>query len=147
MLRQAAESLEAIPVIPDAARVRRQLAGRLADLGDRDGALAELRRVHDIFAQLGAEDELNKTRAQFREVGARPPLKQAGDGADGLTAREAEIARLVALRKSNKAIGHALGISPRTVSTHLSHVFRKLGVGTRTELADYVRSNPLPDDG
>jgi DNA-binding NarL/FixJ family response regulator len=147
MLRHAAESLEAIPVIPDAARLRRQLAGRLADLGDRDGALAELKRVHEIFAQLGAEHELSKTRLQFREVGAKPPAAQRAEGADGLTAREAEIARLVALRKSNKAIGQALGISPRTVSTHLSAVFRKLDVSTRAELADYIRSNPLPEDG
>jgi hypothetical protein len=36
-------------MLPDAARLRRQLAGRLAETGDRDGALLELRKVHDLF--------------------------------------------------------------------------------------------------
>jgi DNA-binding CsgD family transcriptional regulator len=145
MLRAAAESLEAIPIVPEAARLRRQLAGRLADVGDRDGALRELRHVHDIFAQLGMEPELTKARGQFRELGAKPPSRSAVDGAEGLTGREVEIARLVARRQSNKAIGRALDISPRTVSTHLSNVFRKVGVASRAELADYVRSGRLPE--
>jgi DNA-binding CsgD family transcriptional regulator len=143
LLRSAAESLEAIPNIPDAARTRRQLAGRLADLGDRDGALLELRRVHGIFEQLGAQPELQKARGMFREIDARPPSRAVAEGAEGLTAREVEIATLVAARKSNKSIGRMLDISPRTVSTHLSNVFRKLGVTTRAELTDYVRTHSL----
>jgi DNA-binding CsgD family transcriptional regulator len=50
---------------------------------------------------------------------------------------------MVAARKSNKAIGKAIGISPRTVSTHLSNIFRKLDVGSRGELADYVRERGI----
>lgn len=139
LIRDACAALEAIPMLPDAARLRRQLAGRLAETGDRDGALAELRRVHDIFARLGAESELSKARGMFREIGAKPPARSVAAGTEGLTSREIEIARMVADRKSNKAIGKALDISPRTVSTHLSNIFRKLEVGSRGELADYVR--------
>ena len=73
LLREAAESLEAIPVLPDAARVRRQLAGRLAEIGDTDGALRELRSVHEIFTHLGAAGELQKAREMFGELGAEPP--------------------------------------------------------------------------
>jgi len=47
----------------------------------------------------------------------------------------------VAARKSNKEIGAALGISSRTVSTHLSNVFVKLGVTSRGELTDRVRED------
>ena len=72
-LRRAAEALEEIPMVYDAARVRRQLAGRLAELGDRDDALAELRHVHAIFRRLGARPELAKTLIQFDELGAEPP--------------------------------------------------------------------------
>ena len=61
----------------------------------------------------------------------------------GLTGRELEIARMVAMRKSNKDIGAALDISARTVSTHLSNIFGKLGVSSRGELADYVRERSL----
>jgi DNA-binding CsgD family transcriptional regulator len=141
LIREACESLESIPMLPDAARLRRQLAGRLAETGDRDGALQELRKVHDMFVRMGAEQELSKARGMFREIGAKPPARAVSTGAEGLTGRETEIARMVAARRSNKAIGKALDISPRTVSTHLSNIFRKLEVATRGELADYVRDH------
>ena len=146
LMRRAAERLEAIPMIPYAARVRRQLAGRLAEIGDEEGALSELRRVHDVFVKLGAELELEKARMQFREIGQRPPPRGAGEGIAGLTPRELEIALLVARRKSNKAIGKELGISPRTASTHLSNMFQKLDVSNRGELADLVRAEGLLEE-
>ena len=77
--------------------------------------------------------------------GLRPPPKSVTSGAAGLTGREIEIARMVATRKSNKEIGGALQISARTVSTHLSNIFLKLSVGSRGELADFVRQNGLLD--
>ena len=147
MLRAAAEALEAAPNLPDAARVRRQLAGRLAETGDREGALRELRLVHDIFLQLGATRELAKTRDELRVHGSRPPARNDRSGADGLTARELEIAHLVAKRKSNKVIARTLQVSSRTVSTHLSNIFRKLDIISRAELTDYVRSGALPRKG
>jgi DNA-binding CsgD family transcriptional regulator/DNA-binding transcriptional ArsR family regulator len=142
-MAMAARRLEEVDSIPDAARMRRQLAGRLADLGDRDAAIRELRRVHDILATLGAEPELEKTRGQFREVGARPPSRTSVPGSGLLSAREVEVARLVGERKSNKAIARDLGISPRTVGTHLSNIFRKLEVDSRTRLGDMVRDGEL----
>jgi DNA-binding CsgD family transcriptional regulator len=133
-LRAAANALEAIPMVPDALRLRRQLAGRLAETGDQEGALEELRRVHDALVGLGAEPELDRTRGMFRELDARPPVVNQAEGAGGLTGRELEVAALAADGKSNKAIGKALGISPRTASTHLSRVFAKLEIGSRSEL-------------
>jgi DNA-binding CsgD family transcriptional regulator len=130
-------------MLGDAARLRRQLAGRLAETGDREGALQELRKVHDMFLRMGAEGELMKARSMFREIGAKPPARAAITGVEGLTGRELEIARMVAARRSNKAIGKALDISPRTVSTHLSNIFRKLDVDSRGELADYVRERGM----
>jgi DNA-binding CsgD family transcriptional regulator len=138
MMEEAAQALEAIPMVGDAARLRRLKAGRLADIGDRRGALEELGKVHEIFLHLGAEVELEKTRGMFRELGARPPRRVA-TGQGVLSPRELEIALLVAERKSNKAIARSLGISPRTVSTHLSNVYQKLGISSRGELADYIR--------
>lgn len=145
LLRGAAESLEAIPYVPDAARVRRQLAVALAATGDRDGAMRELRRAHEVFAHLGANPELDATREQMRELGARPPTRITTQGVGGLTGRELEIVRLVAARRSNKEIGAALGISARTASTHLSNIFAKLGVDSRGELADRAREAGLLD--
>jgi DNA-binding NarL/FixJ family response regulator len=60
-----------------------------------------------------------------------------GDSMPPLTAREAEVVRLVSRGMTNKAIASELGISPRTVEGHLNHVFEKLGTNSRTELAHY----------
>jgi DNA-binding CsgD family transcriptional regulator len=146
MLRDVAEQLEAVPYVPDAARVRRQLARALTETGDREGAMRELRRAHEVFAHLGAVPELDATREQLRQLGARPPVRSVSTGAAGLTGRELEIVRLVTARRSNKEIGKALDISARTVSTHLSNIFAKLGVGSRGELADYARTQGLSED-
>jgi len=144
LMETAARALEEIPLIPDAARLRRMKAGRLADAGDRAGSLEELSRVHEIFLHLGAEGELEATRGMFRELDARPPRKAAaGEGV--LSGRELEIARLVEIRKSNKAIARELSISPRTVSTHLSNIYQKLGISSRGELADFLKAGGLQE--
>jgi len=141
-LRQAVAHLESIPALPDATRLRRHLAARLRDQGEHAEALRELRHIHEIFNRLGAERELVKTREQIRELGARPPVRSSGmGGLAGITARELEIARLVADRKSNKAIAKLLDISVRTVSTHLANIFRKLEVVSRVELAEVIRKS------
>jgi DNA-binding CsgD family transcriptional regulator/tetratricopeptide (TPR) repeat protein len=146
LLRAAAGALEAVPFVFDAARLRRLIGRAMVDAGDREGAERELRRAHEVFVRLGAQGEIRATREQLRALGARPPSVAASAGAGGagaLSAREVEIARLVAARKSNKEIGAALDISSRTVSTHLSNIFAKLGVGSRGELTDLVRTGGL----
>ncbi|HEY1953539.1 MAG TPA: AAA family ATPase [Gemmatimonadaceae bacterium] len=145
LLRSSVDQLEAIPFPPQAARIRRRLAGALMEVGERDEGTKELRKAHDVLARLGATSELTGTREEMREQGLRPPPKAITTGAAGLTGREVEIARMVAGRKSNKEIGGALQISARTVSTHLSNIFLKLSVGSRGELADFVRQNGLLD--
>jgi DNA-binding CsgD family transcriptional regulator len=143
LLREAAEGLEEIGIVYEAARLRRQLAGRLAELHDPEGALDQLRRVHRAFDELGARPELEKARDQFREVGSRPPAPPGPEGAAALTPREREVAALVAAENSNKAVARELGISTRTVTTHLSNIYRKLGIGSRVELAERVREGRL----
>jgi len=145
LLRSSVEQLEAIPFPPQAAKIRRRLAGALMEIGEREEGMKELRKAHDVLAKLGATAELTGTREEMRERGVRPPPKSVTPGAAGLTGREIEIARMVASRKSNKEIGGALQISARTVSTHLSNIFLKLSVGSRGELADFVRQNGLLD--
>jgi len=143
LLAESAEELEAVPWVWDAARLRRYLAEVLIRLGDRDGAVRELRRSHDTLSRLRAEPELARTRELLRRLGARPPARVAPNGSGALTGRELDIARLVAGRKSNKEIATALGISPRTVSTHVSNIFAKLSVSSRGELAEMVRTGSL----
>ena len=96
--------------------------------------MREFRAAHEVFARLGAQIELDAVRTQIRELGAGPPSRTMASGMAGLTGRELEIARMVSRRKSNKEIGASLDISSRTVSTHLSNIFAKVGVGSRGEL-------------
>ena len=142
-LTSAIESLEKIPLPDVASRIRRALAQALTESGDREGALRELRVAHDAFARLGSAGELENVRSEIRKLGSRPPPRTSVEGVGGLTGRELEIARMVAARKSNRDIGQALDISARTVSTHLSNIFGKLGVSSRGELADVIRESSL----
>jgi DNA-binding CsgD family transcriptional regulator/tetratricopeptide (TPR) repeat protein len=146
LLRSAIDSLEKIPLPDVASRIRRALAQALTESGDREGALQELRIAHDKFARIGAAGELENVRNEIRKLGSRPPPRTVTEGMAGLTGRELEIARMVAQRKSNKDIGSALDISARTVSTHLSNIFSKVGVTSRGELADFIREQAPPED-
>jgi DNA-binding CsgD family transcriptional regulator len=143
MLDDAACALEAIPSVEQAARLRRKLADSYHESGDTPSAIRELRRIHDVFARLNARPALDETRLKMRALGARPPARSLSDGAGALTAREVEIAMLVSERKSNKEIAAALDISARTVGTHLSNIFGKLGVDSRGSLTDLVREGAL----
>ncbi|MEO7368580.1 MAG: AAA family ATPase [Gemmatimonadaceae bacterium] len=145
LMRKAIESLEEIGLTDLASRVRRVLGGAIRDSGDRDGAMREFKIAHDAFARLGANGELNALRDDMRDIGVRPPSRSIATGMAGLTGRETEIARMVSQRKSNREIGSALDISSRTVSTHLSNIFGKVGVTSRGELADFVRDNSLDE--
>jgi DNA-binding CsgD family transcriptional regulator len=136
--------------------------------GDATGALPQLRRARRLWTHarnpyevarvrlvtgralvaLGdaesARQELETALATFRQLGATP----AADAAErllgrnghpgGLTAREVEVLRLVASGRSNLQIAQALVLSEKTVARHLSNIFVKLQVGSRTAAAAYA---------
>jgi DNA-binding NarL/FixJ family response regulator len=68
------------------------------------------------------------------------------EGPAGLTRREIEVLRLLARGCSNKAVAARLVISPRTVGTHIEHIYAKLGVSTRAEAGLFaVQHGLLPE--
>lgn len=86
-------------------------------------------------------------RARLR-VGDEEPTPDAADAAArdiGLTPREHEVLRLVALGRTNAEVGATLHISPRTVGVHVSRLLRKLGASRRTEAAELARRKGLLD--
>jgi DNA-binding NarL/FixJ family response regulator len=83
---------------------------------------------------LGAAAALAEVAALERDRRASP---------HGLTERETEVLRAVATGASNKVVAARLGISERTVERHLSNVFAKLGVRSRTEAAAYAFAHDL----
>ncbi|HUQ79106.1 MAG TPA: AAA family ATPase [Patescibacteria group bacterium] len=60
-----------------------------------------------------------------------------------LTAREFEVARLVADGLTNPLIASELGVAPKTVAAHVEHILAKLGVGRRAEIAAWIGSRPV----
>ncbi len=69
---------------------------------------------------------------------ASPSAARERVAPSGLTARELDVLRLVAVGRSNPEIAEALFISPRTVTTHLTHIFAKLDVDGRAEAVAFV---------
>jgi DNA-binding CsgD family transcriptional regulator len=105
------------------------------DFTDEERDLANRARGFLIQAYLNAI-AFEQARADAR--GTVLDLLLATLTGAGLTRREAQAMRLVALGRSNRDVGVALGISDRTVGKHLEHGFRKLGVGDRSTAAGRV---------
>jgi DNA-binding CsgD family transcriptional regulator len=145
LIRATIVDLEAVPWVYDAARLRRWLGDTLVRMGDREAGIRELRRSHEVSADLGALVEVDRARVMMKKLGIRPPTKVGGKRAR-LTIRESDIAQLVIDRKSNKEIGAKLGIATRTVTTHVANIFAKLGVSSRGELADRLRDSAIESD-
>jgi DNA-binding CsgD family transcriptional regulator len=70
----------------------------------------------------------------------------ADAGTAGLTSREWEIAGLVAEGLSNREIAGRLVISKRTVDAHIEHIYGKIGVSSRVQLASWLRTRPPPNE-
>jgi HD-GYP domain-containing protein (c-di-GMP phosphodiesterase class II)/DNA-binding CsgD family transcriptional regulator len=77
-------------------------------------------------------------------VGA--PRGRKGVWPGGLSDREVEVVRLVAIGRTNKEVAATLGISPRTAQKHVMNVYDKLGLESRAGLALYAVENGLLDD-
>jgi len=98
-----------------------------------------LDRAAGIYERLGAARDLARAEAALREAGIRRgrrgPRSRPQFGWQSLTPTEFSIAGLVAEGLSNRQIGERLYISYRTVQTHLAHVFAKLDISSRAQLA------------
>jgi len=90
-----------------------------------------VRAVQAVARGESALDPAVTAKVMAQLASGRPPGAQAA--VEGLTERELEVLRLAAQGQTNRAIGHKLGISDRTVQGHLANIFGKLRVSTRTE--------------
>jgi DNA-binding CsgD family transcriptional regulator len=101
-------------------------------------AREQLRTAHDLFARFGMEAFAERARVELEATGEHARRRNPST-LDQLTPQEAEISRLAAEGRSNREIAAQLFISPSTVEYHLRKVFRKLGVKSRTQLANQIR--------
>ncbi|MGW0463761.1 helix-turn-helix transcriptional regulator [Streptomyces sp. NPDC003027] len=134
-LRRALAGWLALRVPYEAARVRMLLAAAGQAEGDDEAARLELAAARSTFERLGALPDARRATALL--AGHRRTLP------GGLTAREAEVLRLVAAGGSNRDIARALTIGEHTVARHLNNVFAKLDVTSRTAATAYAYAHGL----
>jgi DNA-binding CsgD family transcriptional regulator/tetratricopeptide (TPR) repeat protein len=119
----------------EVARTRVGIGLACLALGDQDSAAMELDAARFAFQELGAAPDL----AILETLTGRPPAGRAG----GLTPREAQVLRLVATGKTNRAIAAELVLSERTVDRHVSNIFTKLGVSSRAAATAWAYEHRL----
>jgi DNA-binding CsgD family transcriptional regulator len=105
----------------------------------RIDAREHLRTALEAFTDMGADAFARRAERELRATGERA-RKRTVDTLGDLTAQETQIAHLVAEGNTNREIAAQLFISPSTVDYHLRKAFRKLGVKSRTQLANRLPS-------
>jgi DNA-binding CsgD family transcriptional regulator len=129
-LARAAADYERLGLRFDRARSLLSLGRSLRRARKWGAARRTLEEAIAAFAQLGSSGWAEQARSELGRVGARRPAP-TGE----LTTAERRVAALAASGLSNKEIAQALYISVYTVEAHLSHVYAKLGIRSRTQLA------------
>ena len=129
---EATQLFDTAGLLIDAGRARLCAGVASAAAGDGDRAREQLAAAAQTFAECGARSLQAATAREQRRLGVRVPAPGQGGGAHGLSRREMEVVNLVAEGYTNQQIAETLFLSTRTVETHLSRIFAKLGVTTRT---------------
>jgi DNA-binding NarL/FixJ family response regulator len=134
-LRPAWKAWQELEAPYEAARVRALIGLACRELGDEDTAAMELETARRALQHLGALPEVARVEKLSRTAAPKPQ--------GGLTAREVEVLRLVAEGKTNRAIAGKLVISEKTVARHVSNIFTKLGISSRSAATAYAYQHDL----
>ncbi len=141
--REAADVFDGGGLRIHAGRARMRAGIAYRDAGDRDRARAELSGAAATFAACGARTLYDQAVQEQRRLGVRVPgATGRSSGPHGLSRRELEVAELVVDGYTNKQIAEKLFLSIRTVETHMSHIFAKLGVTSRVGVVSALKQNP-----
>jgi DNA-binding NarL/FixJ family response regulator len=120
------------------------LAGQCrATAGDTEVAKRLLADAERVFTGCGAKGFADQASRARRRPGRRTTLDAAPSMLAGLTERERAVATLVAEGHTNREVASALYLSARTVEAHLTRVYAKLGLSSRSALASQVSRCPL----
>jgi DNA-binding CsgD family transcriptional regulator len=147
LIEQRLEDLERSVALFEESPRRLALGSALEDFGrcltrtDREGGVAVLGRALELYLALGADWDARRVRGRLADLGVRRrivAIRGHGIGFASLTGAEAQVARLVSDGITNREIAERLFVSPHTVNSHLRHIFAKLAINSRTELARIV---------
>jgi DNA-binding CsgD family transcriptional regulator len=130
LLRRAAGTWQEQDAPHEVAKLNVLIGQACRALADHDGARLEFSAARETFERLGARPDL----AQLDRIVA---AADAGSEIQGLTRREIEVLCLIARGKANRAIANELHLSERTVHRHVSNIFTKLDVDSRTAAVAY----------
>jgi ATP/maltotriose-dependent transcriptional regulator MalT len=144
LLRRAGDELAALGFVYEAAVARLDLA-ELAAAHDNTRDADVLGEALRALERLDAQPQVDRARRLMRRLGQPPPAPPRLPRAGGLSAREEQVARLVARGLSNPEIAQQLYLSIRTVTTHLQNSYARLGLRSRTALTRYVLEELPPD--
>jgi DNA-binding CsgD family transcriptional regulator len=144
ILLAAVDACRAGPRLLDRALALDEAGSALAAAGAAVDARALFEDALVDYERLDATRDTARVDEALRALGVRRgrrgPRRRPQSGWESLTESEHRVVLLAAEGLTNRKIAERLFISPRTVQTHLSHVFGKLELGSRTELAAFVAS-------
>lgn len=135
-IRLHAQTLDAF----ETARTRLAYGERLRRARNRVLAREQLRAALDIFEHLGAGPWADRARAELAATGETRKRRDPAT-IDELTPQELQIALALAGGKTTRETAAALFLSPKTVEYHLRHVYQKLGIHSREELAQALATD------
>ena len=122
------------------ARTELMLGARLRRSGQRIAARTHLRRARDHFATMDLTLWAQRATAELASTGETARSRRH-TGDEPLTSQETRVAILVGQGLTNREVAAALFVSPKTVEHHLSNVYRKRGLRSRSELARAIATN------
>jgi DNA-binding CsgD family transcriptional regulator/tetratricopeptide (TPR) repeat protein len=134
LLEEAVTVLERSPARLEHARALIELGATLRRAGDRAACRAPLRAGLDMALAGGAVRLGERARVELESSGARLRRERIS-GRDALTPSELRVARLAAEGRTNNEVAQALFVTPKTIDTHLSRVYSKLGISSRRALS------------
>jgi DNA-binding CsgD family transcriptional regulator len=132
-LRESLAVLRGSAAQLERARTLVELGAALRRSNSRAEARELLKEGLDFAVRCGSQPLVEQAEAELAATGARP-RRLLLSGVESLTASEKRVAKFAAEGLSNKDIAQALFVTTKTVEVHLSNVYRKLGIGSRTEL-------------
>jgi DNA-binding CsgD family transcriptional regulator len=134
LLAEAVEVLSNSPAKLEHAKARTELGAALRRAGHRIQAREHLRRAVELATICGAAQLATRAQTELLATGARP-RRVALSGAESLTPSERRVAEMAAQGPTNREIAQALFVTQRTVEVHLTSIYRKLEISSRSQLA------------